>query len=114
MSSKHTPGPWDLHVDEDSGEFQINMGDARTRNSGYQVQQRIEVDFSLYPEDGEQWDEAYANMRLIATAPELLEALIEAVSEMAALKESVGYRGNTLSCLAAARGAISKATGEGA
>ena len=59
MISKHTPGPWDMD-EGDYGIYQIETSD-----------QIAEV-FSHHPDE-----ELKANARLIAAAPELLEALRE-------------------------------------
>jgi len=60
--SKHTPGPWELHL-------------------GYNGAFRIEKDGVVITDRGPYLDrhlEMHANARLIAAAPDLLEALKEA------------------------------------
>lgn len=76
--SKHTPGPWKWKSDLDMGGFHIYMDTAIRNRSGYQCHHHLELDFTLYPEDGDQWEEAKANARLIAAAPDLLAALVKA------------------------------------
>jgi hypothetical protein len=58
--SKHTPGPW--HVD--AGDYKYHIYYSREQSDHYFV----EV-------DGDDDDEAKANARLIAAAPDLLAAL---------------------------------------
>jgi len=108
--SKHTPGPWKWNSDPDMGGFHVYMGAAISKRSGYESHHHLEMDFSIYPEDGEQWEEAKANTRLIAAAPDLL-AELEMLSNvvegcgMATMPE--------IECrLLFARAAIAKATGK--
>lgn len=75
MNIKHTPGPWKWKSDEDMGGFHIYMATALKKRSWYESHHHIEMDFTVYPEDGEQWEEAKANARLMAAAPDLLAAL---------------------------------------
>ncbi|EHL99341.1 hypothetical protein HMPREF9946_03103 [Acetobacteraceae bacterium AT-5844] len=67
----HTPGEW--RMSEIEGGFLITMGTALKRPHNCETHHLIEMDFSLYPEDGEQYDEAKANARLMASAPYGLE-----------------------------------------
>lgn len=100
MSSKHTPGPWvvtphpQTHVDvfgvgviRDDKEFQY----ALSHTFCYQ--------------------NAEANARLIAAAPELLEALIRLEAELVEDKYGECYEPSPFENLALARAAIAKATG---
>ncbi len=86
----HTPGPWSLNA----GEFVISK-------TGGEICQMNDA-------DGELLDNALANARLIAAAPELLEALEETLEAIALLTpdapEPVG-----VSVIGKARGAIAKA-----
>lgn len=102
---KHTPGPWKWQSHPDEGGFCVYMAEAIHKRSGYEVQHRIEMDFTLYPEDGAQWEEARANTRLIAAAPELLEALENILSNCL---DSDGLS----RAYENARAAIAKATGD--
>lgn len=69
---KHTPGPWNVYESDDGHE--IRMGRANDSIS-YPSHCIVTYDHMIYPVDGEQYEEAEANARLIAAAPELLEAL---------------------------------------
>lgn len=114
--SKHTPGPWSLHeyqngyptlvrtaegkVERVSWEYSIGAGDillghakASTGGGGFPKPRTRE--------------EAEANARLMAAAPELLEALkrLASVCELADIKSHIPGH------LALAREAIAKATG---
>ena len=76
--SKHTPEPWTYEADtEDLGGFVLTLGDT---SNGMGGEQEIEYAKGLFPDDGDQWQTAEANARLIAAAPELLYAL-QVVSE---------------------------------
>ncbi|MDQ3040040.1 MAG: hypothetical protein M3R16_09630 [Pseudomonadota bacterium] len=64
--SAHTPGPWILAPDERHCEIEITA----TSRKGRVCIGKVETGFSE-PFESEQW----ANARLIAAAPDLLEAL---------------------------------------
>lgn len=64
--AKHTPGPWTFDGDNPANQgFDVALSDGGAIATAY------------YCEDGEGRDEAEANARLIAAAPELLAALKE-------------------------------------
>lgn len=99
--SKHTPGPWMVRT------LDMSIGSIDAE-SGIQVAQAQEV--SVADRNSGHW-ERIANTRLIAAAPELLEALIEAdrlYSATLLLAQSIeaGKWANNV------RAAIAKATGE--
>lgn len=103
--NKHTKGPWKWKSDPSMGGFHVYMDTAIRKRSGYDSHHHLEMDFSIYPEDGEQWEEAKANARLIAAAPELLENLIGCMEALAShVPDCVEVQ--------CARAAIAKATGE--
>jgi len=87
---KHTPGPWVVDGDVIRGDQQ--------RNGSISVASMLDVS---YPYGRRAGESKHANARLIAAAPELLEAL------QALLAESVYESMAT----ATARAAIAKATG---
>lgn len=100
MSTKHTPGPWHTKA----GLTQMCDDDATTVARG-----------RPHGNDGAFWwifspaethGDAEADARLIAAAPELLAAL------QALMGRGLEYRLNGFPEVAAARAAISKATGE--
>lgn len=75
--SKHTPGPWEVH-DNNEGSVFILMGSALKGRIRHQCQHSITVCEEL--EDGPQLAEAFANARLMAKSPALLsicEELLE-------------------------------------
>lgn len=74
--SKHTKGPWKWKSDPRMGGFHVYMDTAIRKRSGYDSHHHLELDFSIYPEDGEQWEEAKANARLIAAAPTQNEEML--------------------------------------
>jgi hypothetical protein len=94
--SKHTPGPWlavgaQVEIEDDS------VPDICTCDP--QVMRQSHLDW--HPRTVE------ANARLIAAAPDLLEAL----EGTAALLEALGYAADTSLTVGAARAAIAKAKG---
>ena len=100
MSNKHTPGPWVIeHLDwAQKGYVFIN---AKDHDAIAQVVWLMEDDEKM----GRNSPTEEANARLIAAAPDLLQALIDAVD----LIETVSpFEGDTLRN---ARAAIAKATG---
>ena len=90
--SKHTPGPWTANKPtRDNGRAEIHAGCMLVAQA---------FNWMLDAEGDEQ---CWADARLIAAAPELLEALQDMVSDHASLSAAT---------LAFARAAIAKATGE--
>ena len=79
--TKHTPGPWTWGRTEDGHE--IRMGNAINAVGIYDSHCVIEYNHSVWPYDGDepnkQYEEAEANARLIAAAPDLLAACKEAL-----------------------------------
>ena len=93
--SKHTPGPWEI-TEDDYGDEHWFGGDG---NGQIQVNEWVNGGCKKHPE---MWGKLQAEARLIAAAPEMLEALKDAVRD----SESPGQ------WLDEARAAIAKATGE--
>ena len=103
MNTKHTPGPWDVRTIDES----IGSVDAADGSAVAQAQMRGTLTCHNH-------EERRANTRLIAAAPDLLEALLESTSELEALmKDKAFYQGGQ-NILDRARAAIAKATGEDA
>jgi hypothetical protein len=96
--NKHTPGPWNPYFDETYGVLGPDKG-------------RVAICMNLKGAHGlagrRHGDEVAANARLIAAAPDLLEAL----QGMESLATDV-RRDDPAADLAKARAAIAKATGE--
>ena len=101
MTTKHTPGQWSV-VEHDHA---ICVQTESPRQTKFGAS-RYAVVGGLDRSDPEQLEEARANARLIAAAPDLLEAL-KALLERYVL--AIGNEG--IECLNA-RAAIAKATGE--
>ena len=95
MSAKHTPGPWRFYTEPQPNGCPI-VGNGRG------LMLAMLAHSVNYPD---QRDEANANARLIAAAPELLEALIELADCGAEAW------GEDRPCVRIARDAIAKATG---
>ncbi|EGO63547.1 hypothetical protein [Acetonema longum] len=77
MAAK-TPGKCLYEYQEGDGHV-LRMGTALVSRASYETQHIINYDHNLYPEDGEQFDEAKANAQFIARAwtgwPEDMERL---------------------------------------
>ena len=109
MTTKHTPGPWHLFhgahcglsIDDGPGAFSV--GDAPTKESANILCSRYQ-----WPERAEEME---ANARLIAAAPDLLEALQVMVRDYAAAHASHGAL-EMAPALFQAQQAIAIATGD--
>ena len=95
MSAAHTPGPWRLTI------YKITEGE-KVISYGWSIVDAKSRSVPLHSIDGSK--QALANARLIAAAPELLEALQGALESMETGVTSLGV-------IRAARAAIAKATG---
>ena len=108
-NTKHTPGQW--HIGSGNGEGSIFADNGRTR---------FEIGgTTLYPicQVNRKWEdeEDEANARLIAAAPELLQAILDLFRECAIVHKYWGDGANTKEADAAikrAKDAIAKATGQ--
>ena len=104
----HTPGPWAVHFDETGG--YDCMSGSYAILCGEKWKEVAEVDQNQYGQKSCDWDfrsqEAEANARLIAAAPELLEALRVILDSVDAHKVRLDIYELEL-----ARAAIAKATG---
>ena len=105
--AKHTPGPWTFRRGPDDEGFEFTLGDTSERTLVEQTFHYAEV---LYPEDGDQYETAEANARLMVAAPDLLTALEEMVEECEVWPD--GTLAIDAPLLAAARAAIAKAKGK--
>src|SRR5690606_2736111 len=100
---KGTPGPWQLSI-ETPTIIKQDMSSIGLSRGGVLIASACgHISSELYPT----YEQAIANARLIAAAPELLEALTEIV----AAADGDGWKQLDPS-FAAARAAIAKATGE--
>lgn len=106
--SKHTPGPWTI----DWYECRADLADVKAKTTKHVGEILWQVPTRIGPvsPDENHWARLHLDVsdddaRLIAAAPELLEALFEA--SVALL---IGH--NSLVALEKARAAIAKATGE--
>ena len=106
--SKHTPGPW--HKEAYDGDDCVDVFDAR----GYRV---AECSFAASHEGNPRKDhersgeEIQANARLIAAAPELLEALTLCLIEHERINDQFEQVSDTPG-MALARAALAKARGQ--
>ena len=109
MTHSHTPGPWVMKTVPTSVGHCHKIGPfPSTSKYREQVHACVYVDgLGLKPEDA---PELLANARLIAAAPELLEALIGAIRKLELWGESENPE--FFPELKAARAAIAKAKGE--
>jgi hypothetical protein len=101
--SKHTPGPWDS----------IARLSGSENHKGYRVvsasRRHLVADVIPVDEDG---NEGGANARLIAAAPELLNALCSLLRHVERAREQVLFSVGDDGPEAFARAAIAKAKGE--
>ena len=103
MSAKHTPGPWNIYDEPRGYGFCV-----RTEPGG-----EIIADYSCFLKEVEQ--PARANARLIAAAPDLLEALrlcMTFIVELAESGDAGFWDAEKTPEVIAARAAIARATGE--
>ena len=84
MSNPHTPGPWVLEIDndefEESSSISIRMGSAIETPGCYKPQHCFHFDGCLDDLDDDNTKEGHANLHLMAKAPELLNAIHEAIA----------------------------------
>lgn len=125
MSAKHTPAPWRFALNHDGKPWLLNSGyaivafGAEGSEDGGQI---CEVSIQSKPKRGEGWKHNCpvrdANARLIAAAPDLLEALkglhddvVEYVT-LNKLHDADGSPAINNHWMQRARAAIAKATGD--
>jgi len=103
MSAKHTPGPWGLQSWdlEDVLDFAVSKDGRLTDYSVMPKKGRMPIASIQHCFNGKS---TYANARLIAAAPDLLEALQYAVRQVNASECDINF----------IRKAIAKATGDAA
>lgn len=107
MTSKHTPGPWKVE-EYTAGDSMFGFSPACAVMCRDDNKVVCEIpDYTVGQFDRE-------DARLIAAAPELLEALIRLESELVEDKYGNDYEPSPFENLAVARAAIAKATGESA
>lgn len=93
--SNHTPGPWNTN-----GEG----------NTGYRIKTATKEGFSLIPNIEMTRDEMQANARLIAAAPDILQALTAILALSHLIPQPATHDGLQLAdALAAARAAVERA-----
>jgi hypothetical protein len=109
MAAKHSSGPWVVQDAEDG--HLILMGEAASLSNGRQVQQFINYSHMLFPEDREQYEEAVANARLIAAAPELRDAL-ENLLRVATIHSDITVSKRGRAAIESARAALARVDGD--
>ncbi|MCC7424353.1 MAG: hypothetical protein IT428_29140 [Planctomycetaceae bacterium] len=80
MAEKHTPGPWEGEYDESEESHVIRMATAIENPARYSTVHVWECRHGLsddeeHPKTRQRFEESEANMRLMASAPDLLAAL---------------------------------------
>lgn len=105
METKHTPGPWEFSTSPEGWSFTIHISqeDGAPYTTGYS-----DVGYIIQTCRGEEESTQMANARLIAAAPELLEALCEATAWLHAHKHTLCAQ----SICDQVDAAIAKATGQ--
>lgn len=112
MSKEHTKGPWRVEEGTTLIWGACDPEDLSDRGMGYPITEcKTSAGYSLWAK-GPSADEGEANARLIAAAPDLLEALEGAILTLEQVCE--GQHEDNVCChhLRAARAAIDKARGE--
>jgi hypothetical protein len=106
MTAKHTPGPWNIwKLDCKTNSFYIRANKRPKEFVGQFPYTVAHIPRStIAPME--------ANTRLIAAAPDLLEALRVAEKFVAQFEEEVDYVGGQADTINTIRAAIAKATGE--
>lgn len=107
MSSKHTPGPWEVSHGGHGSPHGFVIDEYYVLNRTVADDVAIAADIV----DPATQMPSEANARLIAAAPELLEALIRLEAELVEDKYGECYEPSPFENLALARAAIAKATG---
>ena len=114
--SEHTPGPWKYQRDGRSSDMRNKPGwnpDDPTQ-CGHNVYGAssliVNLEYYLPPHEIKSEKEVIANARLIAAAPDLLEACLRLVDVIEQLIPEQSARGVADVVLAQARAAIAKAT----
>ena len=108
MNTKHTPGPWTIRYDREDNEVNgAIIGATITAEPTRAVA-------CIYGIETNERTARIANARLIASAPELLDALEKSANVIAHCISEMpeAYRKAMRTQLASARTAIAKATGE--
>ena len=107
MTNTHTPGPWLVWDSKGTARIDHTTGVYRQPDSSdEQIIALCDEDLSLSS------DEQLANARLIAAAPELLEALEELDRLLDYTKSGAFSHYDRAKCVVVARAAIAKACGE--
>jgi hypothetical protein len=109
VSGAHTPGPWEaervyITIQDPTMRITANNGELYVAEAAYSPTQRTD---SIHVKDP---DEMRANARLIAAAPELLEALQGCCELLAHIEPEVRGGYSPDGAYARARAAIAKAT----
>jgi hypothetical protein len=107
-SERHTPGPW--HIGESIDEYQTGSESWNVPVWANHADPGDRIAAEALAKDREQ---ARANARLIAAAPELLEACKGLVRIADAVRYTAGLGKNQMARVDAARAAIAKATPAG-
>jgi hypothetical protein len=101
MTAKHTPGPWRIFTTMDGTKL-IGIGDSNGEGI-------IDAGFGVWREGD---PEAIANARLIAAAPDLVDALEELLDACNELNDAYNSRMIDPHAMSSARAALAKAKGE--
>jgi hypothetical protein len=106
---KHTPGPW--YADTNGGIWRRKPGDLYENGGGVAGDKQLATVWKGWVNEGEIGYPLEANARLIAAAPDLLEALQDVCARLLyrGVSTDAGHPDRT--ALQVARSAIAKATG---
>lgn len=105
-ATKHTPGPWAVATDDHERSLIATVGSCGARSFGRRFDHPYEVNYELHTSDE-------ADAALCAAAPELLEALESAVSELGNYTNSeLGEPTSAVYVIEECRAVLAKARGE--
>lgn len=91
-NTDHTPLPMEVAANEDEGKHVFRWKEAATLLNGFSVDEMIEWEHGLHPEDGAQYERAEAYAAYIVKAANLAPQLASALEALVAFAEHPEHR----------------------